>query len=82
MRMQPDSRELVRPASQVDLSVEEIRHGIIRERNGYRAGGLFDQCQVSHVEQVVFVGYAKGTDLGRAQITQVEQFGPGRGAEP
>lgn len=44
--MNPNSREFLGLATEIDLVVEELGHGVIRERNGHGRADLWDQDEV------------------------------------
>jgi hypothetical protein len=44
--MYPDSRELLGPASSIDLSVEKVGHRIVVERHGARSAFLADELDI------------------------------------
>lgn len=46
MGMNPNSREFLGLATEIDLVVEELGHGVIRERNGHGRADLWDQDEV------------------------------------
>ena len=74
--------ELLGPAAQVHLPVEEVGHGLVVE--GHRGPGAYlpHKLDVLDVEQVVGRGDAEAADLGVAQVAQEEQLRPGGGTEP
>ena len=82
MRVDPDPRELLRPPARVDLLVKEVRHRLVVEFDVDRRADLFDQRDVFDQQQVAGGGQAEPADLGAAQVTQEQEFRPGRGREP
>ena len=81
MGMDPGAAELLGPAAQVHLPVEEVGHGLVVE--GHRDPGAYlpHQLDVLDVEQVVGRRDAEAAHLGLAQVAQVEELRPGGGAE-
>ena len=74
MRVNPDSRELFRLPSGIDLLVEEIGNAVVVELDGDDRADLFDQLNVFDEQQIVGVGDAESADFGGADVTQVQQL--------
>jgi hypothetical protein len=49
-RVEPDSRELFRATSLVNLGIEELRHGLIVEPDAGCGGLLANRCEVLNTE--------------------------------
>ena len=82
MRMQPDPGELLGTASCIDLLVEQLRYGIIIERDADGGAGLAYQPDLFHQQQVVGRRDPEPADLSGPEITQEQQLGPGGRCEP
>jgi len=80
--MQPDSSELLRLSAKVDLSVKEIADRTIIELDTDARHLLFDDDEIHYREQVVRVRDAEATDFTGRLVSEVQEFGPRRGAEP
>ena len=79
--MHPNPRELLQPAAPVHLAVEEVGHRLVVEFHRGPRACLPDKLHVLDVEQIGVCGDAEAADLRVAQVAEIEQFGPGRGAE-
>lgn len=77
MRMNPDPSELLGREASVDLSIKEISHGRVVERDGDRCRQLLNQTHVDYQQGIQRVGYTKTTDFGWPEITKVDELGPG-----
>lgn len=82
MSMNPDSRELFRSPTQVDLLVEELGHGFIHKRHRDWRADLRDQDEFLNQQQIVGAGDPEPSHFGIAEITQEQQLGPRGRAEP
>ena len=81
MRVDPDSGELLGPATRIDLVIEIVRHGLVVELHMDPAASLADEPHVLDEQQVVARRNPESTDLRLTQVTQVQELGPGGGAE-
>ena len=82
MRVDPDASKLLRSMPSVDHFVEELGHSHVVEPNRDDAAELPNHSNVFDVEQVAQRSQTKATDLGRAAVSEEEQFGPGGWAKP
>ena len=72
MRVNPYATELLRLATQVDLPVKEIGHGLILERDGDRCATLANHLHVFDKQQIVGRRDGEAADLGPPTIPQVD----------
>lgn len=82
MRVNPDTEELLRGESVVDLSIEVIGDGFVIKLNGNDRRSLADQPHVAQQQQVVHRTDSKTTHFGVSGVTQKQEFGPRVGSEP
>ncbi len=82
MRLDPKPPELRGRPARVDLLVEEVCDRPVVEFDVDCGADLFDKRDVFDPQQVARGGQAEPADLGAAEVTQEEEFGPGRGCEP
>ena len=66
----------------VDLLIEVIGDRLVVELNGHRSAGLPDQPNIVDQQQILGRRDPKTSHLGRSQVTQVQQLGPGIRRQP
>ena len=78
----PDPPALFGAATEVDLLLEVFSHRDVVERDECLGAALADELDLADQQQVIGAGDAKRSDLGRADVTQEQQLGPGCQREP
>lgn len=82
VRVNPDPSKLFRVPTRINLVVKEVRYRSIIKGDRHISTSLLDQDNVSYEPRISWRGDPKAADLRRPLVTQVDQFGPGIGAEP
>ena len=82
MGVDPDASNLLWLPASINLRFKELSHGNIIERYERLGALLLYEPDVPHTQQIIGLRDAEPTDFGGAEVTQVEQLGPRRWAEP
>ena len=79
--MAPQPGELRWIPACVHLTVEELRDGLIIERDAGHRDLLMNRQEVLNEQEIIRRRDAKATDFGTSPVPEEEQLGPGGGAE-
>ena len=82
VRVNPDPAALLGAVALVELVVEVVSDCAVVEGDEDLGAALLDEDDIAHIQEVSGTRDPEPTDLGRAEITQVEQLRPRGRAEP
>ena len=81
MRVQPNSPELLRLSTEVNLGVKEICHRLIVKLDADTGYFLLDRDELSDKEQIVRITDSETADFIVLLVSEINQFRPCRWAE-
>ena len=82
MRVHEQPSELLGLAALIHLGIKEIRHRLVVKLRRDPGAGLLHELHVFDEQQIIAGGDPKAADLRVAGVTQKQELGPRRGAEP